>query len=51
MSQTIRRIVLSVLLVAFAAAPAIVMTGCQTVKGVGKDIQDVGEAGERAIED
>lgn len=26
------------------------IAGCQTVKGVGKDIQNVGEAGEDAID-
>jgi len=26
------------------------LTGCETVKGVGKDIQNAGEAGEEAIE-
>ena len=25
------------------------LTGCQTVKGIGQDIENAGEAGERAI--
>ncbi len=32
------------------AAALMPLVGCQTVKGVGKDVQNVGEAGERAID-
>jgi predicted small secreted protein len=39
-----------VALVAAIAVPA-ALGGCETVKGVGKDIQNAGEAGERAIDD
>jgi predicted small secreted protein len=31
------------------AAAAVALTGCNTVKGVGQDIQSAGEAGEKAI--
>jgi len=37
-------IVLALILTVFS------LTGCQTVKGIGKDIQWVGEKGEQAIE-
>lgn len=32
------------------AATVLVGVGCNTVKGVGEDIQSAGEAGERAID-
>lgn len=41
-----KRIVLIVALLALSLS----LFGCQTVKGVGKDIEKVGEAGEKAIE-
>lgn len=31
------------------AAAAVALTACNTVKGVGKDVEAAGEAGERAI--
>ena len=31
------------------AATALLVTGCNTVKGLGRDIESVGEAGDRAI--
>ena len=33
----------------FALAVVVALGGCETVKGAGKDVQHVGEAGERAI--
>lgn len=33
------------------AIAALAIAGCNTVKGVGKDIQSAGEAGEKAISD
>jgi len=35
--------------VLFLGAMIVVLPACNTVKGVGEDISDVGEAGERAI--
>jgi entericidin A len=37
------------LLVAALAGAALLLAGCATVKGVGKDISSVGQAGEDAI--
>lgn len=31
------------------ALAALALTGCNTVKGLGRDIESVGEAGDRAI--
>jgi len=39
-----------ILLVAALIALTISFVGCSTVKGIGKDIQTVGEAGEKAID-
>lgn len=39
----------TVLIALTASALALTATACNTVKGVGKDIQSVGEAGDRAI--
>lgn len=51
MKQFARSLALfSLVLLAFGAI-AVATTGCQTVKGVGEDIQNVGEAGEEAISD
>ncbi len=33
-----------------AAAALAVLAGCATVKGVGRDIESVGKAGQRAID-
>lgn len=35
--------------VAVLGASVVVLTGCNTVKGLGRDIESVGEAGDRAI--
>ena len=35
---------------AMAAASLLVLTACNTVQGVGRDIESVGEAGEDAID-
>lgn len=35
--------------VLLAASLAVALGGCNTVKGLGKDVQSVGEAGSRAI--
>jgi len=32
-----------------AAATALLVTGCNTVKGLGRDIESVGDAGDKAI--
>lgn len=38
-------------IVAMALAAALTpLVGCQTVKGVGQDVKNAGEAGERAID-
>ncbi|NCU12360.1 MAG: entericidin A/B family lipoprotein [Sphingomonadaceae bacterium] len=42
----VRKIVLAVAVAGIALTSA----ACNTVKGVGRDIQSVGEAGERAID-
>ena len=34
---------------AVLGATLVVLSGCNTVKGVGRDIESVGEAGDRAI--
>ena len=39
-----------ILLIIVLIGLAISFIGCGTVQGIGKDIQTVGEAGERAIE-
>jgi len=39
----------ALVLLAFAAFGFGTLAACQTVKGVGKDIQNIGEAGEDAI--
>ena len=39
-----------ILLILALFALLISFFGCSTVKGIGKDIQTVGEAGEKAIE-
>ncbi len=31
------------------AATALLVTGCNTVKGLGRDIESVGDAGDKAI--
>ena len=31
------------------AASALLVTGCNTVKGLGRDIESVGEAGEKVV--
>ncbi|MEY4889102.1 MAG: hypothetical protein RIQ75_232 [Pseudomonadota bacterium] len=31
------------------AATALLVTGCNTVKGLGRDIESVGEAGEKVV--
>jgi predicted small secreted protein len=31
------------------AATALIVTGCNTVKGLGRDIESVGEAGEKVV--
>ncbi len=36
-------------LIATLVLGALVLTGCNTVKGLGRDIESVGEAGDRAI--
>lgn len=38
-----------VILVAALGASAIALSACNTVKGLGRDIESVGEAGDRAI--
>lgn len=35
--------------IAALGASVVVLTGCNTVKGLGRDIESVGEAGDRAI--
>ena len=47
--HTLRRTIVRGLVCSLAVA-ALAITGCNTVKGVGKDIQSAGEAGERAID-
>lgn len=47
--KTIRTRVALVTLALAAASTAVAITGCQTVKGVGKDIQYAGEKTEEAI--
>lgn len=37
------------LILALIGAAAVALSACETVKGAGKDIQNAGEAGERAI--
>jgi entericidin A len=37
------------LLIAALASAALLLTGCATVKGLGRDIESVGKAGEDAI--
>jgi predicted small secreted protein len=46
---SIRPIVAGILACTFAVASLVYIGGCETVKGAGKDVQHVGEAGERAI--
>lgn len=43
------RLLVSLSALAVVAALLVNVSGCETVKGVGKDVQNVGEAGERAI--
>lgn len=43
------RLFASIFALAVVAAMLVNVSGCETVKGVGKDVQNVGEAGERAI--
>ncbi|MGL5839206.1 MAG: entericidin A/B family lipoprotein [Sphingorhabdus sp.] len=40
---------MSKLLVASLIAATLLLSACNTVKGVGRDIESVGEAGDRAI--
>ncbi|MBO9670402.1 MAG: entericidin A/B family lipoprotein [Sphingobium sp.] len=37
------------LIIAALAGAALLLTGCATVKGLGRDIESVGKAGEDAI--
>lgn len=37
------------ILMAFALSATLLATACNTVKGVGRDIESVGEAGDEAI--
>jgi predicted small secreted protein len=39
------------LVLGVVGACVLAMAGCNTVKGVGRDIESVGEAGEKAISD
>lgn len=45
-----RHVARMLVLLAFAAFGFGTLAACETVKGVGKDIQNVGEAGEDAID-
>lgn len=47
-SRTIARLAIAAI-IAGAAACTLAVGGCNTVKGAGKDIQAVGEAGQEAI--
>jgi len=44
-----RRLARAALLLTLGAI-ALAMTACNTVKGAGRDIQEAGEAGERALD-
>lgn len=48
-TKTVVRHVLSTLAVLTFVGAVVITTGCQTVKGVGDDVKNAGEAGERAI--
>ena len=48
---SVRTLVAGVLAGALALVAVVGIGGCETVKGVGKDVTNVGEAGERAIKD
>jgi predicted small secreted protein len=45
----VRRLLVSLFASAVVLSVLITLGGCETVKGVGKDVQNAGEAGERAI--
>lgn len=47
--KTVRTRIALVTLALSAVATSVALTGCQTVKGVGKDIQYAGEKTEEAI--
>lgn len=44
-----RRLARTALLFTFGAL-ALALTACNTVKGVGRDVQEAGEAGQRALD-
>jgi len=44
------RVAARVLAVVAVGVVAVCLTACNTVKGAGRDIQEAGEAGERAID-
>ncbi len=46
---SIRTLVAGIFAGAVALTAVVCVGGCETVKGAGKDVQHVGEAGERAI--
>ncbi|MCC6320912.1 MAG: entericidin A/B family lipoprotein [Phycisphaerales bacterium] len=45
-----RRLALPLAALLFVAGVSAFMPACETVKGAGKDVQNAGEAGERAID-
>jgi predicted small secreted protein len=47
--KTFSKVVSGVVLALVLAGAGASMSGCETVKGAGKDIQNAGEAGEKAI--
>jgi predicted small secreted protein len=44
-----RSIIVGALALVFGGAAMLTTTGCQTIQGVGKDVQSAAEASERAI--
>lgn len=50
MNRIMKRVIGLTLGVIVAGVGVAALTGCQTVKGVGQDIKNAGEAGERAID-
>lgn len=44
-----RRLVRPILLVTLSAIALTALAACNTVKGFGRDVQEVGEAGQRAL--
>jgi predicted small secreted protein len=50
MARLVSRLLCVVSVLAISGLTLVSVSGCQTVKGLGQDVKNAGEAGERAID-